>query len=85
MFDDPIPIQPDPPTRDGRGVRFGCGFVFGLVAFLYVFRYRTLELRWALLAALAVGVAVGVVSAVQGDCFWFKVMEYSRWRHPWRW
>ena len=74
MFDDPlVATTPDPPSREGRLVRFGCGFVFGLVVGWCVL-VRYLAFHIGLILALAVGcaVAVGAASALYGDRFWFS-------------
>ena len=80
MFDDPlVATTPDPPSRDGRGVRFVCGLVFGLVVGWCVFvRLFAFHLNIALILACASGFAIGIASAVFGDRFWFSFSSVFR-------
>ena len=80
MLDDPILIRPDSPSRDGRGVRFVCGFLFGfLVGFLVVFRFSPFAFGSMLAGALVGAFVVGILSAWKGDRFRFILMG-SLWR-----
>jgi hypothetical protein len=80
MLSDPIiGPTPDPPTRQGRAVRFGCGLLFGFCAGSWA-AWRIMRDQLGLCLAIGVGVAVvfAFLSAVKGDRFWFPLGEWFR-------
>ena len=80
MLSDPIVgPTPDPPGREGRAVRFGCGLVFGFGVGSWV-AWRLIRGRLGLCLAVGVGMGVlfGILSAVKGDRFWFPLGEWFR-------
>lgn len=80
MLGDRLPAFPDPPTRGGGGIRFGCGLVFGLiVGFLLFFRYVPLHPGVCLAWGLVAGLVMGVFSAAYGDRFWYRVIDWFQW------
>ncbi|MCA9577668.1 MAG: hypothetical protein R3B40_14375 [Polyangiales bacterium] len=69
----------DDHSSTGRGVRFGCGGLLGVVAGLYVATDYP-DLSGAEVCGFAaVGlIAVGFVSAVLGDSFWESLRDLMR-------
>ena len=59
--------------RSERGIRFGCGLVVGLVLGFF-FAIRAFS-NFVLPAAVAAGLALGLLSAVYGDRFWYALLR----------
>lgn len=76
------PVDDDGRRPDGleQGIRFGCGFTFGIVCGLYV------ALDWAAesdaafwLAAGGLAVLLGFAAMYGGDRFWEGIGRHRRW------
>ena len=80
MLNDPIiGPTPDPPTREGGAVRFGCGLLFGVVlGFLAAWRTIYGRLGLCLAIGFGVGLLLGFMSMLKGDSVWFSVGKWFR-------
>ncbi len=69
--------KPDPLERK---IRFGCGFIFGLVLGLLEFA-RTMYKSVGLVAVLTVMAALvcGWLALKYGDRFWYGILQRWRW------
>jgi hypothetical protein len=72
----------EPPDAQEKRIRFGCGFIFGLVtagvssvSFLLANRYYIAAL------CLFAGFLFGFAAVKYGDEFWYKLGKYWWW--PW--
>jgi hypothetical protein len=71
------------PDATEQALRFGCGFIFGLVLGLtstvVLFDWNTTSLVMVLLLAAA----VGLVARHYGDRFWHWFGRWWEWLWPW--
>lgn len=66
----------EPDREFGRGVRFGCGFVFGLVIFgVTVMKVAGADWVYAVGGALV----IGLLSMWFGDKFWEWIARFTYW------
>jgi len=76
----------EPPDAQEKGIRFGCGFAFGLVIF------GASSIAWSFTSGfyaaswVVVGAAMFGVLAMQfGDSFWDRLSQSTLWRSLWFW
>ena len=67
-------MQPD---KTEKALRFGCGFIFGLVAGFFT-AFQWVMSTWGGLAALAFASAVicGLLAMKYGDAFWYSLKDW---------
>jgi hypothetical protein len=74
-------MNPDPePDLLGKGIRFGCGFVFGgVLAFFVALRElaQNLDFFWLIVGGAAV--FAGIAAVRFGDSFWHAASRWFRW------
>jgi len=75
-----------PPDNFEKGVRFGCGFLFGGVLFFFILLQKLhgslSDSAWPLV--LGAAFAAGLLAMRYGDAFWrllSKCCEWFRWWH----
>ena len=87
MFDDPLTATtPDPPTAEGRYIRGGCGFLFGIIiAWCLLIRLPGGHLGLVAGLSIAAGLVVAVCSVRYGDRFWFSALAVVKgwWPRGW--
>ena len=72
-------VDPDRPSREGRGIRFTFGLIFGFMVGFGASLWRApSQLGAAVAWAVAFGVLVAFLSARFGDRFWFPFMSWLR-------
>jgi hypothetical protein len=71
------------PDAEEKRIRFGCGFLFGLLTVASTGIFFTVANGYYITAlCIFVGVIVGLAAMKQGDEFWRRESD-SWW--PWRW
>ena len=68
------------PDKTEKSIRFGCGFIFGLVIGFFTAITYPIE-RWdiVLLIALSVAVVSGLLAKKYGDSFWHSIKKWWYW------
>ena len=76
----------EPPGNFEKGVRFGCGFIFGcFIAVVSGLAYFLWDTRYVAAACLVLALAFGYLAMKFGDRFWTKLgwIWSMPWRGPW--
>ncbi len=71
--------KPDPLEKK---IRFGCGFLFGLVIVFFEFArtiYRHNSVGFVITCAVILALVCGWLALKYGDRFWHYVLERVRW------
>ena len=67
------------PDRTEKGIRFGCGFVFGLVVGLFTALTWIID-SWSIaVIALIAAVVCGLLAERCGDAFWRSLRNWWYW------
>lgn len=75
-----------PPDNFEKGIRFGCGFLFGAVlAFFLVLRTFTAITNTGWPPVLATAFASGLLAMRYGDAFWRLLSKCCEWFRWWHW
>lgn len=70
----------DKPDAAEKGIRFGCGFVFGAVAsFASLVWFWPSDLSVMVIALCGVGIVCGGLATWYGDAFWKWLARNSWW------
>jgi len=66
------------PDKFEKGIRFGCGSVFGFVLGLYLFLHLFLSERTtiAIIAVFAIVFICGFWAMKKGDRFWYSIKNW---------
>ncbi len=73
----------EPVDNTERGIRFGCGFVFGLLLFgLSAIWFITEGLSAYLIFVFVAATALGLAAVKFGDAFWRWISKWLSWL-PW--
>ena len=68
------------PDRTEKGIRFGCGFTFGLlVGFFTAARYIYQSVGWLATVTFAVAILCGFLAMQYGDEFWYSLKDWFWW------
>lgn len=65
------------PDKSEKRIRFGCGFVFGLIVGFFFTLSHIIE-TWGgvILIALSVAVVCGLLARRYGDDFWYSLKDW---------
>ena len=75
------PVEPTDKTE--KGIRFGCGFIFGLFLFGFSAYWFITEGRSLyVILVLSAAVVLGLAAMVFGDAFWRWISRWLSWL-PW--
>jgi hypothetical protein len=73
----------EPPDPQEKRIRFGCGFVFGLLAGALVAIRIVLENEYYFLAVcLFFAIVCALLALNRGDRFWLGLKDRRWWRDP---
>ncbi|MFT3767876.1 MAG: hypothetical protein QM820_20700 [Minicystis sp.] len=76
----PAPPRPPDDDREAKGIRFGCGALLGFVLGLgAVVQLAPKSMVVAVVAAVAIAVIFGFLSARYGERFWDSLPDWIRW------
>jgi hypothetical protein len=68
------------PDKTENKIRFGCGFIFGLVlGFVYAIGW--VAVTWGVFVAIVIATAIvcGLLAMKYGDSFWYYLKDRSWW------
>jgi hypothetical protein len=68
----------EPPDRLEKGIRFGCGFSFGVVFLIGCFLKSLWDVHRILAVCVLGGLVFGYVAMRAGDAFWESLLEWWR-------
>ena len=70
----------EPPDRLEKGIRFGCGFLFGCLGVLASsFVYTITNGHYLAAICLGFGILFGFLAMRLGDEFWFNIFPWWPW------
>ena len=74
----------DQPDNFEKGIRFGCGTLFGLVlGFLGFFQFAGDETTMTFGLIVAFALVLGLLAVKHGDRFWHSFKSWWFWFWPW--